>query len=107
MNDEELRQELNDIRRLADRALGEAMIGTLLIPPLLDVLVNKGVLLDEGVTALIEESIRVLDEDDRSTSALLRPALHLARMRLQGVLSEHASTPPKPPTSRKRRPPRP
>jgi hypothetical protein len=107
MNDEELRQQLDDIRRLADRALGEATIATLLIPPLLDVLVNRGVLPDEGVAALIEESIRVLDADERSASDLLRPALRLARTRLQGVLSERASTPPKPPTGRKRRSPRP
>jgi hypothetical protein len=105
MDDDELRDTLARIERIANAALGEALVTGLLIGPLIEMQIRSGSLDGNATLELAEKSLRILDGVGLNAGASV---FAHARARLQVMLSRETPALPKTsatrPTSRRRRP---
>jgi len=108
MNDDELRAALARIERIANAALGEALVTGLLIGPLIEMQIRSGSLDGNATLELAEKSLRILEDNDGAGLNAGASVFAHARARLQVMLSRETPALPKTsatrPTSRRRRP---
>ena len=87
MNDDEQRDALARIERVANAALGEALVTGLLIGPLIETQMRSGSLDGNATLELAEKSLRILEDNDGAGLNAGASVFAHARARLQVMLS--------------------
>ena len=101
--DEETRAELDEIRSIANVAMGEALAATLLLFPLLGALARGKALSRESATYLIDTVLLSLEEADGAAPVAGKPALQHTRGRLNTFLPTLSPDPRSTSTARRKR----